>query len=495
MSKQRILVVEDDPAVADLIVRYLKRSGYEVAACVASGEDALVEAARSRPHLALMDIGLRGDLDGVQTAERLQARFDVPVVFLTGLADDATIQRSHDAAAFGYLVKPFRPDDLKTSINLALNKHQVESKLRRIEHWFTAAIRSIGEAIVTTDETAKVTFLNPVAEALTGWTLDEAVGQPLEAIFHAQSDSMVLKSKSPAQRSSAGGTPVASSRETTLLSRAGRTIPIERSASPIRNDQGEIVGSVLVFRDVTERRQAETDLKNSREQLRSLAAHLERVREDERTRIAREIHDELGQILTGLKMDLVWIEKRLPTVNDEAIRQPLTNKTRSMVGLLDQMVKTVRKISAELRPGVLDDLGLLPAMEWQARDWQIRTGIECAVVSDVSEDAVTPEQRTALFRIFQETLTNVARHAQATQVRARLNLENDWLAMEINDNGRGITEEEQRYTKSFGLLGMKERAMMLGGQVRIQGTPGQGTSVQVRIPISDPAPAASGNSH
>jgi PAS domain S-box-containing protein len=488
MSNQRILVVEDDPAVADLIVRYLKRSGYEVAACVASGEDALVEAARSRPHLALMDIGLRGDLDGVQTAERLQARFDVPVVFLTGLADDATIQRSHDAKAFGYLVKPFRPDDLKTSIDLALNKHQVESKLRQIEHWFTAAIRSVGEAIVTTDETARVTFLNPVAEVLTGWTLDEAVGQPLEAIFHAQSDAMVLKTalqRPPARRAT-----VASSRETTMLSREGRTIPIECSASPIRNDQGEVVGSVLVFRDVTERRQAETDLKNSREQLRSLAAHLERVREDERTRIAREIHDELGQILTGLKMDLVWIEKRLPTVNDEAIRQPLTSKTKSMLGLLDQMVKTVRKISAELRPGVLDDLGLLPAMEWQARDWQIRTGIECAVVSDVSEDAVPAEQRTALFRIFQETLTNVARHAQATQVRARLSLEKDWLAMEINDNGRGITEEEQRYTKSFGLLGMKERAMMLGGQVRIQGTAGQGTSVQVRIPISDPAPAA-----
>jgi PAS domain S-box-containing protein len=493
MSNQRILVVEDDPAVADLIVRYLKRSGYGVAACVASGEEALVEAARSRPDLALMDIGLRGDLDGVQTAERLQARFDVPVVFLTGLADDATIKRSHGAEAFGYLLKPFRPDDLKTSIDLALNKHQVESKLRQIEHWFTAAIRSVGEAIVTTDETARVTFLNPVAEALTGWTLGEAVGQPLDTIFHPKDDSLAVDDA--ARRVSARENTSASSRETTLLSRKGRTIPIECSASPIRNDQGEIVGSVLVFRDVTERRQGEANLKNSREQLRSLAAHLERVREDERTRIAREVHDELGQLLTGLKMDLAWIEKRLPAINEEAIRQPLSNKTTSMLGLLDQMVKTVRKISAELRPGVLDDLGLLPAMEWQARDWQVRTGIECIVDSNVSEDAVPPDRGTALFRIFQETLTNVARHAQATRVRARLSLEKGWLAMEINDNGRGITEEEQRYTKSFGLIGMKERAIMLGGQVRIQGAAGQGTSVQVRIPISGSTPGASEDPH
>ena len=303
MSNERILVVEDDPAVAELIVRYLKRSGYEVAGCVASGEEALIEAARSRPHLALMDIGLRGDLDGVQTAERLQARFDVPVVFLTGLADDATIKRSHGAEAFGYLLKPFRPDDLKTSIDLALNKHHVESKLRRIEHWFAAAIRSIGEAIVTTDESARVTFLNPVAEALTGWALEEAVGRPLEEIFDAGNDSPASR-ESPVQRSSVDGITFTFSRRTTMRSRDGRSIPIECSASPIRNDQSTAVGSVLVFRDVTEAREAEANLKKSREQLRSLAAHLERVREEERTRIAREVHDELGQMLTGLKMDL-----------------------------------------------------------------------------------------------------------------------------------------------------------------------------------------------
>jgi signal transduction histidine kinase len=210
--------------------------------------------------------------------------------------------------------------------------------------------------------------------------------------------------------------------------------------------------------------------------------------------MAREIHDELGQMLTGLKMDLSWIERRLPTIADAAVRQPISGKARSMVELLDQMVKTVRKISAELRPGVLDDLGLLPAMEWQARDWEARTGIECKVHSDLGERPVPPDRGTALFRIFQETLTNVVRHAQATQVHARVSLEAGDLVLEINDNGRGITEEEQRHTKSFGLLGMKERATMLGGQFSIHGTPGKGTTVHVRIPPGNVSPIRAADS-
>ena len=188
MSNAKILVVEDDPAVADLIARYLERSGYEVAGCVATGEDALTETARTRPDLALMDIELRGTLDGVQTAAQLRARFDVPVVFLTGLADDDTIKRSQEARAFGYLLKPFRQEDLKASIDLALSKHPVESKLRRIEGWFTAAIKSIGEGVITTDQETKVTFLNPAAEALTGWKMEEAAGRPLGEVFQVDQE-------------------------------------------------------------------------------------------------------------------------------------------------------------------------------------------------------------------------------------------------------------------------------------------------------------------
>lgn len=488
MASSGILVVEDDPAVSDIIVRYLKRAGYAVAGCAASGEDALLQAGRVRPDLALMDITLHGELDGVHTAERLNSRFDVPVVFLTGLADDATIQRCREAGGFGYVLKPFRAEDLKTSIDLALSKHQVERKLRRIEQWFTAAVKSIGDAVVTTDEASIVTFLNPVAEALTGWRLQEAIGRPLQQVFKIRTEapggeSAVLEARAPMPA------PVQCTQEAMLIAADAAEIAIEFSSAPVRNDEDAIIGRAVVFRDITARRQAEDELRMSREQLRALAAHLQSIREEERKRIAREVHDELGQMLTALKMDLAWMEKRLNGVVDAAVRQPLEGRARSMCELLAEMVKTVRRISSELRPGVLDDLGLVSAMEWQAREWEGRTGIKCGVISTLNETAVSPEQGTALFRIFQESLTNVARHAQATSVTARLGLDQDWLVLEMQDDGRGITPEEQRRARSFGLLGMKERAALLGGELVVEGTPGVGTRVRVRVPLSGGPPA------
>lgn len=480
MANERILVVEDDPAVADLIALYLKRSGYDVAACVASGEAALAEAARARPDLALMDIELPGELDGVQTAGQLRARFNVPVVFLTGLADDETLKRSQGAQAFGYLLKPFRQEDLKASIDLALSKHPVESKLRRIEGWFTAAIKSIGEGVITTDQEARVTFLNPAAEALTGWKLAEAAGLPLGEIFHlVREQERIGKDEAPPPASES--VPNGTSNHAALRARNGAVIPVDWNAAPIRDEQGAVIGRVLIVRDITERRRAEIELRQSREQLRSLAAHLQDVREEERTRIAREVHDELGQMITGLKMDLSWLEKRLPAIADLAAREPLATKTSTMSGLLDRMVKSVRKIASELRPGVLDDLGLVPALEWQACDWQAHTGIECQVSASLEGVTVSPERGTALFRIFQEALTNVARHAQATRVRVQIGADGGWLVMEIQDNGRGITDEERQRAKSFGLLGMNERATLLGGEFTISGEPGRGTTVRVRI--------------
>lgn len=460
MSATRILIVEDEAAVADLIRRFLARSGYEVTAVVTTGEEALVEAARLLPDLVLMDITLGSALDGVQAADLISRRFDLPVVFLTGLTDDETIRRAQEARAFGYVVKPFRQEDLKTSIDLALAKHADESRLRRVEQSFSAAIKSIGDGVITTDAGARVTYLNPVAESLTGWKLAEARGQALEEVFHAAPGA---------------------GRQAMLRTQTGRETPVEANAAPIVNDAGETIGRVLVFRDITHRRVAEEELNRSRDQLRSLAARLESTREEERTRIAREVHDQLGQMLTGLRMDASWINKRVGACTDAALREPLSERLGSMIELLDDTVKTVRRIASELRPGVLDDLGLPAALDWQAREWQARTGVGCTLTC-VTTPAVPPEAATALFRIFQETLTNVARHAKATAVTARLAHEAGALLLEVRDNGCGVTDEGLRRAKSLGLVGMKERAAMIGGEFCIAGAPGGGTMVTVRVP-------------
>jgi signal transduction histidine kinase len=216
-------------------------------------------------------------------------------------------------------------------------------------------------------------------------------------------------------------------------------------------------------------------LKESEDKLRRLAAHLISVREEERAHIAREIHDELGQVLTGIKMEVGWLQKRL--------KEPaLLEKTDSMSKLIDSTVQTVRKIATGLRPEMLDDMGLVAAIGWQAKDFQKRTGIRCRVKLPPETTKLDIDVATTAFRIFQEILTNVARHSRATRVDIDLGVTDEQVSLEVHDNGVGIAESDLHGRKSLGLLGMHERALLFGGEVSITGSPGHGTRVAVTIP-------------
>jgi PAS domain S-box-containing protein len=232
--------------------------------------------------------------------------------------------------------------------------------------------------------------------------------------------------------------------------------------------------------DITDRKQTEEQLQASREQLRSLSAHLEMTRENERKSMAREVHDEFGQILTALKIDLSSLAE-----GRDGERQLLLEKTKSMGDLIDMAIETVRRISAELRPPLLDDLGLAVALEWQARQFEKRTQIKCDFSSEPKDIVLDPDRSTAIFRIFQEALTNVARHSNANRVEATLVKEADRIVLTIRDNGRGIENKHIADPKAFGVIGMKERARFLGGEVRVDGARGKGTSVTVSIPFTD----------
>lgn len=220
------------------------------------------------------------------------------------------------------------------------------------------------------------------------------------------------------------------------------------------------------------------ELKETSKQLHDLAANLESVREEERTQIARELHDVLGQALTALKFDLAWLTDQLKQKDAD-----LAKKTKSVTEQLDTLIKNVRRIATELRPGMLDDLGLAASIEWQARDFGKRTGIMCAVSVPSEDLPLTRAQSVALFRIFQEALTNVARHANARHVKVRLTNMPDVVNLQIHDDGRGIQTQEISGLHSLGLLGMRERATRLGGTFNIRGAPGSGTIVTVSIPI------------
>ncbi|MGB7290674.1 MAG: sensor histidine kinase [Thermodesulfobacteriota bacterium] len=233
--------------------------------------------------------------------------------------------------------------------------------------------------------------------------------------------------------------------------------------------------------EVTERKRAEEALRKSHEQLRALAAHLESTREEEGKRIAREVHDNLAQSLTVLNMNLFELESQISELGDKPRRDLLLNRIRSMSNLIDTTVHAVREIATELRPRMLDDLGVEPAIEWKARDFQERTGIQCEFISENIN--LDQERSTAIFRIFQETLTNVARHAKATRVNIKLKEDTDKIILEVEDNGRGITEKEIYNPRSLGLLGMRERALLFGGEINMTGRQGIGTTVTVCIPI------------
>ena len=234
----------------------------------------------------------------------------------------------------------------------------------------------------------------------------------------------------------------------------------------------------------TDRRRAEERLRESHEQLRALSVYLQYVREEERTRIAREVHDTLGQALTGLKMDLAWLAVRMPRG-----QRPVQDKVKSMSGHIDATIQTVRRIATELRPGILDDLGLVAALEWQANEFSQRTGIQAEVTSTLQDTQLDADLNTAFFRIFQETLTNIMRHANATLVTVHTTREDDNYILTVRDNGRGITAADMADRRSIGLLGMQERAALLGGDVEFHGEPGKGTVVTVKIPVVRPAGA------
>ncbi|HJZ12041.1 MAG TPA: sensor histidine kinase, partial [Acidobacteriota bacterium] len=236
---------------------------------------------------------------------------------------------------------------------------------------------------------------------------------------------------------------------------------------------------------VYERQRAMDELRRSREKLRALSAHLEFIREQERVKIAREIHDDLGQVLGALKMNLSLLQQNLMESSINVPRREILKEMGDMCKLADQTIQSVRRIITELRPEVLDHLDFKAAVEWQVQEFEKRAKIRCDFHCNVQKIDLNKDTSTALFRILQETLTNIMRHSSATRAKIQLKEHADTISLRVKDNGRGITEEEIAKAGSFGILGIKERVLFLGGEVDIQGVPGEGTTIKVTVPTSE----------
>ena len=357
----------------------------------------------------------------------------------------------------------------------SFERKQIGEKLLESEERYRAVVQTANDAIVTVDRNGKIIFWNGAAENIFGYSADEVLGKSRTVII---SERLRTTYEKEMLRLTSMEEPQLSKKtiEVVGLRKDGSEFPLELSLATWRTKKRVFFTSII--RDITERKQAEEQLKSSSEQLRALSAHLQSIREEERILISREIHDELGQLLTGLKIDLSWLVRRLPKE-----KKSLIKKTSSMLEMINTTIGTVQRVATELRPPVLDDLGLTAAVEWQAQDFQNRTGIKCKFNSSLNDIALDRERSTAVFRIFQETLANVARYANATRVNISLEDDFDNLILIVEDNGRGITGSEISSPKSLGLLGMRERALVFGGEVKIFGAPGKGTTVILKIPI------------
>ena len=477
------------------------------------------------------------------------------------------------------------------------------TKLLQSEERWTATLGSIGEAVIATDSKARVTFLNPVAAALTGWQSEEAQNQPVGDVFKIINEKSGMSADDEVLQVLEERQILTVTNNVALKTRDGREIPVEHSAAPILAGEGKVIGVVLVFRDVADRRQeqietaeqaalleltqdsvfvidmegtvlfwsrgaeamlgysksqaagkishdllrtdfpqplaeireellrvghwegdlvttaqdgrrivvssrwalqwgkrdqaprvlvinsditerklGEESLVLQREQLRALAEHLQWVREEDRKRVARDLHDQIGQILTAIKMDMTWMTRHLPESEGAVLA-----RLKESIQLINNGVKAVRTICSGLRPGVLDDLGLAAAIEWQASEFASRNGILCQVSVPPVDLHLDGDRATATFRIFQECMTNVIRHAQAKSVRVALVQEEENILLVVEDDGIGFSESGlSNSLGSLGLLGMKERAQFCGGDVQISSFPGKGTTVTVRVPIDTP---------
>ncbi|MBU7029720.1 MAG: PAS domain S-box protein [Theionarchaea archaeon] len=262
-----ILVVEDERIVAEDIQKSLQNLGYTILAVVSSGEKAIQKARGENPDLVLMDIVLKGEMDGIEAAERIYSQFNIPVVYLTAYADEKKLQRAKVTEPYGYLLKPFEERGLHTTIEMALYKHRMEKKVRESEQWLFTTLKSIGDAVIATDTQGLVTFMNPVAETLTGWNQKDAVGRPLDDILTIVDEETGRKIENPAQRALQG---IAQEIDHKMLTRNGVKIHIDECAAPIKDDKGTITGVVVVLRDITKRTRAERALKRAEKKFRDL---------------------------------------------------------------------------------------------------------------------------------------------------------------------------------------------------------------------------------
>jgi len=355
---------------------------------------------------------------------------------------------------------------------------RAEDELRLAYQRLSYHVENTPLAVIELDKNLFIKRWSQRAEEIFGWKESEALGRniydPVLPIICEEDIQAVNKTI----RQLLNGTVDRNLNLVCNYIKDGNIIYCEWYNSVLRDEQGNVITILSLVHNVTERKKAEQELQQINEELHNLSSHLQNVREEERIQIARDIHDDLGQQLTGLKMDVNWLNKKLKT-EEETVKQ----KIAGMIELIDETLQSVRRISSDLRPGILDDFGLIAALEWHSEEVAKRSDIKVNFNADMPEAGIPVAMATGIFRIYQELLTNTVRHANARIITSSLRLKDNRLILKVKDDGQGMDPETAGTKKTLGLVGAKERTFALGGKFHLKSEPGRGTEVQISVPL------------
>lgn len=509
MEKAQVMVVEDEGLVALSLEKKLTDLGYSVSAVVASAEEAIQKALEFKPDIILMDIMLRGGTDGITAAYRIREHIDLPIVYLTAYSDTKTIERAKGTEPFGYLIKPFEERELFTTIETALYKHAMERRLKASEKWFSTALRSIGDGVIATTPRGSVSFANPVAEKLTGWQESDGMGRRISEVFHIVKEGTWEELESPVDRAIRERMPVGLTNNTALIARDGTQRLIDDCAAPILDDRGNILGAVLVFKDVTEKKSMEKELQQHRD-------HLQRLVDEQTKELiqAKELAEAASRAKSTFLANMSH-EIRTPlsgvlgTV--ELLRSTnLDNKQRRYVDLLSKSASTLLviindvldfsrieagKVSLDAKfVNIMDFLNEVKQLfSNQAR--QKGLGLHFTVDDDVP--AVVLGDQVRLKQILTNLIGNALKFTEKGEIRVYVRSSglpdrSDLLRFDVTDTGVGIAEEAQaRIFESFeqadnsttrqyggtglGLAICKKLVHLMGGDIGVESAPGAGS--------------------
>jgi len=501
MSTGHILVVEDEGIVSLDIQNRLRRAGYTIAGVASSGVEALDQATAAKPDLVLMDIKLQGRLDGIETARLIRDRLNVPVVYLTAYADEETLKRANLTAAFGYLLKPFKERELVATIEMALTRHKLEQQLKESEQWFSTTLTSIGDALIATDEQGRIKFMNPLAETLTGWRQGAAVGLDADVVFQIIDATSRRVNPSPVREVLDTGKIVFLQNNTLLLARNGRETPIDDSAAPILNDRGEVIGVVLIFRDVTERKQAEKILLQAHkmESLGVLAGG-----------VAHDFNNLLVAILGQISLALArspadsevshHLEKAAQAAEQaaELTRQLLAYSGRGQfrrqpLSLNELVLKNRQLLEAAIPKGVEIELDMADSLPLVNADPSQMQQVIMNLILNAAE-AFGEQTGTITLRTGLQTInsTDMAYWRYTGEVLRP----DHYVSLEVTDTGCGIPVElttdvfepfftTKRTGRGLGLSAVLGAVRGHGGGISLDSQPGNGTSFRLVFPISE----------